>query len=365
MFRSHHHIVLLLVCLSSSGQSRPRVAHKGAPDVDFSDSRKVLILEAVKSGILNSLGMERTPRPAQKASEQELRRMHELYREKLREMSGNSSQIMRETRRSTMSTVLFPTAVRSIKMLRRRDYQQSGRHMQWYRAVFHKNPNIKAELTLVRAELKISRQILDVPVQTELQQEVKVRVSGMKRVKSAVWTQLEGNASSTQNVVLDVSSEVEKWLRADDDRSLVVDVGETAEPRSHLEFSLELVFTESKPQKTRTTRSNKEDACDEEGLCCRQSVIVSFKDIGWTDWVVAPTEYTMHFCDGACPHNYKPASMHTQVKSRLHQLSKGGLPHPCCVPAAYEPMVLMHYDSRGKLKLTPFDDMIVSKCYCA
>lgn len=60
-------------------------------------------------GILGSLGMDEEPRPAQKASEQELRKMYQLYREKLREIQGNSSQPTRETLRSTMSTVLFPT----------------------------------------------------------------------------------------------------------------------------------------------------------------------------------------------------------------------------------------------------------------
>lgn len=257
--------------------------------------------------------------------------------------------------------------VEPLKVLQRGEHPQSAGWMQWYRAVFHKNADIQSELTLARAELKISRQILDKPtsVQPEVRQEVKVKINGMNPMNADFL--VRANVSSTEDVILDISPEAEKWMRTDG-QTLVVDVGMIVADRDALKtnptISLETGLTQPKaPQRTR--RSNKEDDCDERGWCCRKSVTVSFKDIGWSDWVVAPAEYTMYFCDGTCPHNYKPASMHTQVKSRLHQITKGETPRPCCVPAAYEPMVLMHYDSRGKLKLTPFNDLIVTKCYCA
>ncbi|XP_022611041.1 growth/differentiation factor 8-like [Seriola dumerili] len=367
--------LLLLVSLSSSGESRPHSeAHEGTPDVGGTESQKVLLLEAVKTGILSSLGMDREPRPTQKATVQELKKMHQLYTDKLRVMRGNASQSMRETGQSTVSTVLFPATVEQVKVLWKEKHPQSDRHMQWHRAVFHKNPNIQTELTLTRAELMISRQIINkhTSAQPEVRRDIKVKVNGRKSMNSPAWTQTDipvhGNVSSTQDVMLDISPEVEKWMRSDGGQALVVDVGMVVLDRDALEanptISLELGLVQPEPAERRR-RSNKEDDCDERGWCCRKSLAVSFKDIGWTDWVVAPAEYTMHYCDGTCPHNYKPASMHTQVKSRLHQITKGGTPHPCCVPATYEPMVLMHYDSRGKLKLTPFDDLIVSKCHCA
>uniref|UniRef100_A0A3Q1HMH8 Inhibin beta C chain-like n=1 Tax=Acanthochromis polyacanthus TaxID=80966 RepID=A0A3Q1HMH8_9TELE len=360
-------LLLLLLLVSTSGEGRPHVAHEGTPYVDRVDSQRALLLEAVKMGILNSLGLDSEPRPTRKASEQELRTMYELYREKLREMRGNSSQPVGETRRSTMSTVLFP--VKDLKVLRRRKHSKSGHHMQWYRAVFHKNPNIQTELSLARAQLKISWQILD--RLTPALSKIKVKVNRRKpTVHTYMDSVVQTNVSSSEDVILDISTEVETWMNADI-RSLVVDVGMVVADRDALNLnptiSLELGLQQPNmpAQRSRSRRSNKEDECDERGWCCRKSVTVSFKDIGWADWVVAPDEYMMHFCDGSCPHNYKPASMHTQVKSRLHQVSNGAMPRPCCVPAAYEPLVLMHYDSRGKLKLTPFNDLIVSKCHCA
>nr|XP_014433660.1 single-stranded DNA-binding protein 4 [Pelodiscus sinensis] len=72
----------------------------------------------------------------------------------------------------------------------------------------------------------------------------------------------------------------------------------------------------------------------------------------------------MKFCAGSCPHNHKPASMHAQIKARLHTLSKE-MPSPCCVPAGYDPMVLMHYSSDGRIVSTLFEDMIVTRCHCS
>ncbi|KAM4605300.1 uncharacterized protein gdf15 [Polymixia lowei] len=366
----------LLLSFSSLGESGPHVVRDGAPEVWRDDSQRVLLLEAVKTGILSSLGMDREPRPTEKASDRDLRKMYQLYREKLRDLRGNSSQSMWESRHSIkrMSTVLFPVTVKPVKVLpSEEEHPESVQHIRWYRAVFYKNSNIRTELTLARADLKISRHILDKhrPAQLEIRQEIQVKVNGkrpmnttaQKHIGPLVYT----NVSSTQDLSVDIRPWVERWRR-NDDQSLVVEVGlvvgEGHLPKATPRLALEIGLAEKRPAR-RQPRSNKEDHCEEQGWCCRKSVSVSFKEIGWSDWVVAPTTYTMHFCDGSCPHNYKPASMHTQVKSRLHQLTRGGTPRPCCVPAAYEPMILMHYDSRGKLKLTPFDDLIVSKCHCA
>ncbi|XP_061550811.1 growth/differentiation factor 8 [Phycodurus eques] len=351
--------LLLLISGSSSGECRPQQAGERTLDAD---NEKVQLVEAVKAGILNSLGMDKEPEITQKASERELSRMYRLYWERLREMRGNSSQWTG----GTTSKVLFP-ATGPIKAPQGEEPLPlpPGQHMQWYRAVFHKNPSIQMEAILTRAELKVSRHSLIHPTHSDLRQ-IKVQVKRLEVGNLTGRTHMDPHVdvSLMQNVTMDISTKVTKWMRTDD-TSLVVNV-RMAMGEGDPTISLELDLIQPKAAKNRRLpRSNMEDECNEQGWCCRKSINVSFKDIGWTDWIVAPTEYTMHLCDGTCPHNYKPATMHTQVKSRLHQILKGGSPRPCCVPASYEPMVLMYYDSRGKLKLTPFDDLIVTKCHCA
>lgn len=79
---------LLLVLLAWPGEGRP--------DTPVMDTQRKELLEAVKAGILSSLGMEQEPSPAQKASEDELQRAYQSYWETLREMGGNSSQTVAE-----------------------------------------------------------------------------------------------------------------------------------------------------------------------------------------------------------------------------------------------------------------------------
>ncbi|KAJ7308368.1 hypothetical protein JRQ81_008908 [Phrynocephalus forsythii] len=127
------------------------------------------------------------------------------------------------------------------------------------------------------------------------------------------------------------------------------------------------VETQDVPVRVRRSRQveeEEEDCAKGGGRCCLRSLRVSFEAIGWSDWVVAPRSYAMNFCQGSCPHNYKPASLHAQIKARLHSLS-GETPAPCCVPAAYEPMVLMHYGTDGRVVTQLFEDMIVTRCHCA
>lgn len=34
--------------------------------------------------------------------------------------------------------------------------------------------------------------------------------------------------------------------------------------------------------------------------CCRESLYVSFEEIGWNDWIIRPAGYNAYFCKGSC-----------------------------------------------------------------
>lgn len=81
---------IVLVCLCSLGHGHLDGAQEEATEIN---TERGLVLEALKTGILSSLGMEKPPILKQKASQQDLMKVHQLYHEKLNEMSRNLSQI--------------------------------------------------------------------------------------------------------------------------------------------------------------------------------------------------------------------------------------------------------------------------------
>lgn len=102
-----------------------------------------------------------------------------------------------------------------------------------------------------------------------------------------------------------------------------------------------------------------------EGRCCRlQSLRVSLEDLGWSDWVIAPRELDVRVCSGACPSQFRSANRHAQMVARLRRLKPGLAPAPCCVPSSYEPVVLLHRDSEGRVSLTPYEDLVANDCHC-
>lgn len=92
--------MLPLLLIFSTGDGKPHTAPEEQPDLS---RERTQLLEAVKTGILSSLGMDEEPRVGHRASEEELREMYRLYWDKLTEMRGNSSQAEREA-----SIVLSP-----------------------------------------------------------------------------------------------------------------------------------------------------------------------------------------------------------------------------------------------------------------
>ncbi|XP_034853411.1 growth/differentiation factor 15 [Mirounga angustirostris] len=129
---------------------------------------------------------------------------------------------------------------------------------------------------------------------------------------------------------------------------------------------LELHWRPRAARGRRNAHAHAGDGCPlGEGRCCRlQSLRASLEDLGWANWVVAPRELDVRMCIGACPSQFRSANTHAQMQARLHGLNPDAAPAPCCVPASYEPVVLMHQDSEGRVSLTPFDDLVAKDCHC-
>ncbi|KAL4658825.1 interleukin-6 receptor subunit beta-like [Arapaima gigas] len=355
-------LYVLLCCVTYQCSCRP---HRGQLE-------RKLQLEAIKKGILESLGMKNPPVLREDAWERKTKEMQLLYEELLRLYRNSSQAEGPEPQPENLSqkppTVLYSAHVESVKMA------EFCLHGDRFRAVFNKTHLIRKELMAAHAQMKISGKFWDCSHgrKPQLRQEVQIKIH---HASNRTQKHPEEEALILTKVLYNKSLRVSIGVPAEDwglnsEEPLVLEVQiVTAENwclRETPQMLLEMETSTPEVKRQRQRRqAAKEDECKEDKCCCRKSLLVSFKDIGWSDWVVAPETYTMYFCDGSCPHNYKPASMHAQIKYRVFHLTKGATPRPSCVPAAYEPMLLMHYNSNGKLTYTLFDELIVSKCHCA
>lgn len=240
-----------------------------------------------------------------------------------------------------------------------------------YRLLLSRTEAFHRQLRVVQAELKLFKESLASPGTSLPDTSVPPRVSiymlgGVHGTPQLLRSQeLDGDSRS-----LDLTAAVQPWAAGPED-TLRLELAFTADVSALLATSGgETLVLEVETHETtagrgaRRARGLEEECGKSDGKCCLKSLKVSFQDIGWADWVIAPNSYYMRFCEGSCPHNYKPASMHAQIKARMHSLSKA-TPPPCCVPAGYDPMVLMHYDGEGRLVSTLFEDMLVTRCHCA
>uniref|UniRef100_F6ZXE3 Growth/differentiation factor 15 n=1 Tax=Ornithorhynchus anatinus TaxID=9258 RepID=F6ZXE3_ORNAN len=193
---------------------------------------------------------------------------------------------------------------------------------------------------------------------------------GLQLSRSAVEAGLPWEPQA-ESLTLDLTPTLQQWLQGSSRPLLRLQL---VGPREVMEALaspgakppvLEVQFQELQSRANRRARALGQDCEHQGGKCCPRTHHVSFQELGWADWVLAPKDYMMKFCQGSCPHNYKPASMHSLIKARMHNLAPGTTPEPCCVPSSYEPMVLMHYNSEGKITLSPFENMIAKDCHCA
>ncbi|XP_063538707.1 inhibin beta chain [Cydia strobilella] len=92
------------------------------------------------------------------------------------------------------------------------------------------------------------------------------------------------------------------------------------------------------------------------GRCCRQTYYVSFRALGWDDWIVAPEGYYANYCRGACAPflNY-----HSQVveAARLERAA-------CCAPVRFSALSLIYFGADSNIVKRDLPEMVVEECDC-
>ncbi|KAH8342749.1 hypothetical protein KR084_005640 [Drosophila pseudotakahashii] len=103
------------------------------------------------------------------------------------------------------------------------------------------------------------------------------------------------------------------------------------------------------------------------GQCCKESFYVSFKALGWDDWIIAPRGYFANYCRGDCTGSFRtPDTFQTFHAHFIEEYRKMGLLNgmrPCCAPIKFSSMSLIYYGDDGIIK-RDLPKMVVDECGC-
>lgn len=92
------------------------------------------------------------------------------------------------------------------------------------------------------------------------------------------------------------------------------------------------------------------------GRCCRETFYVSFRALGWDDWIVAPEGYYANYCRGECA---PFLSYHSQVveAARLERAV-------CCAPVRFSALSLIYFGADSNIIKRDLPEMVVEECDC-
>ncbi|XP_041659594.1 inhibin beta A chain-like [Cheilinus undulatus] len=107
-------------------------------------------------------------------------------------------------------------------------------------------------------------------------------------------------------------------------------------------------------------------------LCCKRQFYVDFKDIGWSDWIIAPSGYHANYCEGDCPNHMaslggSSLSFHSTVINHYRLRGHGAFQNirSCCVPTRLRAMSMLYFNEEQKIVKKDVQDMIVDECGCS
>ncbi|XP_072239298.1 bone morphogenetic protein 7-like [Leuresthes tenuis] len=128
----------------------------------------------------------------------------------------------------------------------------------------------------------------------------------------------------------------------------------------------------SKPQRTaQDALKAVESATDNLGFtkegCKKHELYVSFRDLGWQDWIIAPEGYAAYYCEGECAfplNSYMNATNHAIVQTLVHFVNPETVPKPCCAPTQLHGISVLYFDDSSNVILKKYRNMVVRACGC-
>ncbi|XP_073480088.1 bone morphogenetic protein 7-like [Aquarana catesbeiana] len=101
--------------------------------------------------------------------------------------------------------------------------------------------------------------------------------------------------------------------------------------------------------------------------CKKHELYVSFRDLGWQDWIIAPEGYASNYCEGECAfplNSYMNATNHAIVQTLVHFINPESVPKPCCAPKELQGISVLYFDDSSNVILKKYRNMVVGSCGC-
>ncbi|XP_022912819.1 bone morphogenetic protein 2-like [Onthophagus taurus] len=99
--------------------------------------------------------------------------------------------------------------------------------------------------------------------------------------------------------------------------------------------------------------------------CNKQIWYISFQEMGWNNFILAPDGFMAFQCRGSCISTISSSpttTNHGLLKHLFHSFVY--VKKPCCVPDTYKSLVIMFLDRFQNVIIKNYDDMIVDSCAC-
>jgi len=101
--------------------------------------------------------------------------------------------------------------------------------------------------------------------------------------------------------------------------------------------------------------------------CQKRVLRVSFRDLNWQDWIIAPDGYEAFYCHGECSfplNSHMNATNHAIVQTLVHLMKPDQVPKPCCAPTKLSGISVLYFDELSNVILKKYRNMVVKSCGC-
>nr|ANK58568.1 bone morphogenetic protein 7 B [Pinctada fucata] len=365
-------------------------------DSSLTDQR----IEVIKQKILSALNYTTVPSVSSiSESVQQKRKMIQMYREHIRQREDATQYV--NTEADITSYTLKDSKLHSYKYIGDVDksvkadnddtnVKKDSTRIRFNVDVTHPESDHNLETRVHMAKLGIFKHVSSKSVQGTDNQEIVIKIFQIQHQKS-VNKLLQSRIVDISRdgwEIFDITNTVQDWIDNPDTNygleihtdhpntsSLILpsaDFHIDNAVNNSVELSYHPVLEFQTHERSILKRAKRQDSgrrdCtkgDGETRCCRFKTRISFREIGWNDWIIAPEGFDAYYCDGECPYRFKMASNFAAVQSVLHMNNPTKYPKLCCVPSKLTPLTILHKDDKGRYMFTDYPDLVVQDCKCS